>query len=301
MRASLNTGLTGRLTGRLTARLIVRLGGLALASLLCAPVAFGVEATVSNADGVLKLSDSTPAVGQALTVSFTTTAKHNKLSPCSVQLIARSPDSGNNFMKLTPNGPYMLDTSAPLVMPFTLTQPGKYRVLAVTPGTAGGCGSLSSGTIISSNLQIDFTLPAPPPPIGQLALANTPMQVTTLSMSGPPGTCPTGYDRLTSGVDTSKGEFYCIKKWQECPAGYTQSVNDNTGVITCSPTVVPTCPSGWTGGVADGGKLVCNPVAQPVIACGDSPMKAQGYYLQYQKYQNPGWNRMGCYALQQIK
>jgi hypothetical protein len=249
---NLGTTRSAHFTGRLLARLITGSCGLALASLLCAP-AFAVEATASNADGVLKLSDSTPAIGQALTVSFTTTAKHNKLSPCSVQLIARSPDNGNNFMKLTPNGPYMLDTSAPLVMPFTLTQPGKYRVLAVTPGTAGGCGSLSSGTIVSSNLQIDFTLPAPPAPIGQVALATTPMQVTTLSMSGPPGTCPNGYDRLTSGVDTSKGEFYCIKKWQECPAGYTQSVNDNTGVITCSPNATPACPAGWTGGVVDGG------------------------------------------------
>ena len=138
------------------AKTLTRLCGLALATLLCSG-AHAAEGIASSADGVLKLSDTTPAVGQALTVSFTTTAIHNKLSPCSVQLIVRSPDFGNNFMKLSPNGPSLLNTSPALVLPFTLTQPGKYRVLAITPGTPGACGGLASGSIVNSTCR--STLP----------------------------------------------------------------------------------------------------------------------------------------------
>ena len=276
-----------------------RIVGLALATMLCSSGAFAAEGIASTADGVLKLSNTTPKVGEALTVSFTTTAIHNKIRPCQVQLIVGSPDSSISFLKMGPSLPSMLNTSPPLVLPFTLTKPGKYRVMAINPGTPGTCGDLSSGTIVSSNLQIDFTLAAPVTltnlPVGTISAANPGLMVST------PGTCPTGYDRLTSGVDTSKGEFYCMKKWQDCPAGYTQSVDNNTGVITCTPTAAPACPAGWKGGVVEGGKLVCHPIPQPVIACGDSPMKLQGFYLQYGKYQNPDWNRMGCTAMQQVK
>jgi len=273
-----------------------RIVGLALVTMLCSSGVFAAEGVASTADGVLKLSDTTPKVGEALSVSFATTAKHNKLSPCSVQLIVRSPDSGNNFMKMSPNGPSLLAADPPMVMPFTLTQPGKYRVLAITPGTPGACGALASGSIVNSNLQIDFTVAAPATlPIGTISAVNAGLLVS------PPGTCPIGYDRETGGMDTSKGEFMCMKKWQECPTGYTQSVDGNTGVITCTPTAAPACPAGWKGGVVEGGKLVCHPIPQPVIACGDSPMKLQGFYLQYGKYQNPDWNRMGCTAMQQVK
>lgn len=278
-----------------------RVCGLALASLVCASGALAAEGVISNADGTLKVSNTTPKVGETVTVSFSTTAIHNKLHSCSFQVIVRSPDPGNSYLKYGPLSQGMISTDPPQVSSYTLTQPGNYRALAINPTAfPGACGSLPQGIIISSPLQIDFSIAAPLTVSGNHNLNQNITQLQGLGVSAP-GTCPDGYDRLTQGVDTSKGEFYCLKKWQACPAGYTQTVNDNTGQIVCTPTAPPTCPTGWTGGLADGGKLVCNPIAQPVIACGDSPLKSQGYYLQYFKYQNPDWNRMGCMALEQTK
>lgn len=277
--------------------------GLVLSSMVFGSSAFAVEGVASNADGTLKVSDTTPKVGQAVTVSFATSAKHNKLSPCSMQIIVRSPDSGNNLFQRGPVVASLLNTDPPQVMSVTLPKPGHYRALVINPtASPGACGSLPNDSIVNSNLQIDFSIA---PPLSEamsslnVAAGNlSPAPVNSISV---PGNCPGGYDRLTDGVNASKGEFYCIKKWEACPTGYSQTNNDNTGQITCTPTSAPSCPAGWTGGVGDGGKLICNPVSQPVIACGDSPLKAQGYYLQYYKLQNPGWNRMGCSALQQLK
>jgi hypothetical protein len=285
-----------------------RFFGLALATLACASGALAAEGSASTEDGILKVSNTTPKPGDNVTVTFTTSAKHTKLSPCVAAVIVRGLDS-QNFVQQAPSQQGMVTGGPPQVLTVHLTAPGKYRALVINPSAfPGACGGLPNGTILSSPLQLDFAIAAPlSEAAAKLALGgNGPalngaaIQAAGMGVSAP-GTCPSGYDYTTSGVDTSKGEFYCVKKWEACPAGYTQTVNDNTGQIVCTPNAPPSCPTGWTGGLADAGKLVCNPIAQPVIACGDSPRKSEGYYLQYLKYQNPGWNRMGCMALQQLK
>jgi hypothetical protein len=282
----------------------IRRGGLALASLAFAASVSAAEGVVSNADATLKISNTTLKAGDTLSVTFSTTAKHTKLSPCSFEVIVRALDYGNNYMQIGPQVTSMINTDPPQVTTYHLTQAGKYRALAVNPtALPGACGSLPNGTIVSSTLQIDFVVEAPVSQvIGKLPQdgGSSKIQATNVGFSAP-GTCPEGYDYLTSGVDTSKGEFYCMKKWQACPAGYKQTVNNNTGQMVCTPEAPPSCPAGWTGGLADGGKLVCNPIPQPKIACPDSPRKSEGYYLQYYKYTNPDWNRMGCVALQNTK
>jgi hypothetical protein len=166
----------------------------------------------------------------------------------------------------------------------------------------GACGALPQGTTISSPLQLDFAIAPPPTPISELGAKLGPVALNPAAFTATaPGTCPSGFDKLTNGVYASKGEFYCMKQWQPCPTGYTQGVNDNTGQITCTPNTQPTCPTGWSGGVGNGGVLTCQPNPLPTIACGDSPMKAQGWYLNFQKMTNPNWNRMGCFALEQLK
>jgi hypothetical protein len=102
--------------------------------------------------------------------------------------------------------------------------------------------------------------------------------------------CPAPYQQFNSGVDASKGEYYCIKS-AGCPQGFSGQLDQQTGVMTCSPVITTACPTGWSGGAVDG-KLVCRPMPQPVVGC---PKQTPAWQWGT-TYYTTSWNKMGCAA-----
>jgi len=105
------------------------------------------------------------------------------------------------------------------------------------------------------------------------------------------GICPSPYEKLTQGIDTSKGEYYCLKANVGCPAGFTGAMDSVTGKLSCTPVITAQCPVGWSGGAVDG-KLVCNSIPQPLVAC---PKNTKDWQWGT-SYAKNSWNRMGCFA-----
>lgn len=236
-----------------------------LAAAFLAHGAYASDAVLTTADAILTLSSTSVGVNEDVTVTFSTTAVHGKLSPCGYRMIVLGlegqgqPWSASSF-------PAALNTDPPRIFHFKLSKPGKYRVFAEPPSGTPTCGGMNS-----SNTGINFQVVAP-------------LQVPVV-------TCPPGFekDMTVSPEEVKKGALRCARPNVVCPTGWTGSMNPANGVLECVMASVPRCPPGWQGGMVQG-KLACEPSMQPPISC----PTATPDWKWGTTYYKENWKFLGC-------
>ncbi|MEP7156962.1 MAG: hypothetical protein ABI905_14380 [Betaproteobacteria bacterium] len=119
-------------------------------------------------------------------------------------------------------------------------------------------------------------------------LAKTEISAAPAAGMVPVAKCPAGY--RTDMTNPSTGELKCTKLQMACPANFTSSLDQSTGILTCTPKAEGDCPAGWSGGFTPTGQLVCYP-RREVVACVDSAPE----WKWGDKYYVDGWSVVGCY------
>lgn len=242
-----------------------------LAALLLASGAAQAVGTITG----LSASPAQAIAGESVAYKIATSGS----GACGVRLVYSGPNYEPSDNMLINNAP-----GAGGVIHKTIAKAGTYQLKAIgSPSLNPKCNGEANLTVVvvdkpaaKPGLQIGAT--------GPVVAANPGIFMMEMN-------CPNPYHKYTQGVNQSKGEYYCVKQNVSCPAGFTGSMDSQTGKLVCTPQITATCPEGWTGGVVDG-KLVCNSIPQPNIPC----PKATPDWKWGTAYYKESWNKMGCNA-----
>ena len=187
----------------------------------------------------------------------------------------------------------------------TIGKAGTYKLKAIgSPSLNPKCGGSAELIVYVNGKAAPAPVPVPAAATGKPGTAGAqaaatmptgPAAMAGIVMMTDETICPVPYVKNTQGMDVAKGESQCIKTDATCADGYTNSRNQQTGQLTCTPKVIPDAPSGWKHGTGNG-SVVYDSIPQPLVKC----PKATQDWKWGTSYFKESWNRMGCLANQKI-